>query len=87
MELRRGAKSAKELDVLEGLFKSIEYFPTKEEYYAAAGDLGRLLLRKGLSIRTLDLLIAQIAISNDVFLLTLDNRFTEIARHTALKLY
>jgi predicted nucleic acid-binding protein len=58
MELRRGAKTRKELDVLEELFSSIEYLPTREEYFTGAGDMGRLLLQKGISVGTVDLLIA-----------------------------
>ncbi len=86
-ELRRGAKSSKELDVLEALFNSIDYLPTKEEYFTASGDMGRSLLQKGVSVGTVDLLIAQIAIANDVSLYTLDSHFTAIARHTSLRLY
>jgi predicted nucleic acid-binding protein len=86
-ELRRGAKSKKELDVIEELFRSIGYVPMKEEYFAGAGDLGRSLLQKGLTIGTVDLLLAHIAIANNVSLFTLDNHFTAIARHTTLCLY
>lgn len=86
-ELRRGAKSGKELDVLEALFNSIDYLPTKEEYFTASGDMGRSLLQKGVSVGTVDLLIAQVAIANDVSLYTLDNHFITIARHTSLRLY
>jgi len=86
-ELFRGARSKKELDVLEGLFGSIGYVETKEEYFRDAGELGRLLLHKGITIGTVDLLIAQIALANDIALLTLDTHFGSIARHAPLRLY
>src|SRR3990172_9770050 len=65
-EMIRGAKSKKELDALDELFNSIEYIEMKEDYFRSAGDLGRLLLHKGITIGTVDLLIAQIAIKNNV---------------------
>ena len=86
-ELLRGGKTKKELDVLEELFHSIGYLPVKEEYFPKAGDLGRFLLQKGITVGTVDLLIAHIAIANNASLYTLDNHFTAIARHTTLRLY
>lgn len=86
-ELIRGAKSKKELDVLDELLNTIEYFETKKEYFKAAGNLGRLLLQKGITIGIVDLLIAQIAIENNVFLFTLDAHFNTIAHYTPLRLY
>ncbi len=86
-ELIRGAKSKKELDTLDELFKSIEHIETKEECFIDAGNLGRLLLQKGITIGIVDLLIAQIAIENNVFLFTLDAHFNTIAPYTLLRLY
>ncbi len=86
-ELLRGAKSKKELAALDELFNSIEYIEMKEDYFRGAGDLGRLLLHNGLTIGTVDLLIAQIAIMNNALLFTLDTHFTAIARHAPLQLY
>lgn len=86
-ELRRGAETKKELDVLDDLFRSIGYLPMKESYFAGAGDLGRLLLQKGITIGTVDLLIAQIALANDLALFTLDGHFTSISHHAPLRLF
>jgi predicted nucleic acid-binding protein len=86
-ELRRGAKFKRELDVIDDLHRSIEYLEMQEEYFAAAGDIGRSLLQKGITVGTVDLLIAQLAIAHDVPVLTLDAHFTAIARHARLKLY
>ncbi|MHB8846441.1 MAG: type II toxin-antitoxin system VapC family toxin [Nitrospirota bacterium] len=86
-ELRRGAKSVKELDVLDELFRSIEYLPMKEEYFNGAGDLGRHLMQKGISVGTIDLLLAHIAIETKFALYSLDNHFPTIAKHSLLRLF
>jgi len=86
-ELRRGAKSAKELEVLDELFRSIEYLPMKEEYFNGAGDLGRFLMQKGVSVGTIDLLLAYIAIETNAALYSLDHHFPAIAKYAPLRLY
>ena len=86
-ELYRGAKSKKETDAMEELMSSIECIGTREEYFQAAGKLGHVLMRNGITVGTVDLLIAQISIANDLTLFTLDTHFTAIARHSPLRLY
>jgi predicted nucleic acid-binding protein len=44
-------------------------------------------MRNGITAGTVDLLIAQISIANDLPLFTLDTHFTAIARHSPLRLY
>ena len=86
-ELIRGAKSKKEQAALDDLFRSIEYFETREEYFERAGKLGRMLSHKGITIATVDLIIAQIALENNAALFTLDAHFKLLARYAALRLY
>jgi predicted nucleic acid-binding protein len=86
-ELYRGAKSKKETDALEELLSSIECIGTKEEYFHAAGQLGHVLAQHGITVGTVDLLIAQISIANNLMLFTLDKHFATIARYTSLLLY
>jgi predicted nucleic acid-binding protein len=86
-ELFRGAKSKKETDVLEELLTSIECIMTRETYFLEAGQLGHTLTRRGITVGTVDLLIAQISIANDLMLFTLDKHFADIARHSSLRLY
>lgn len=55
--------------------------------YEAAADLYRLCRAKGYTVRsTVDCLIAQTCIRNDLFLLARDRDFEQIARCSALKL-
>lgn len=86
-ELLRGAKLKNEIEVLENLFKSIGYFTIKEEYFRPAGELGRSLMQKGITVGTVDLLIAQTAMENNAALFSLDSRFPSIARYSPLQLY
>ena len=86
-ELYRGAKSKRETDVLGELLTSIECIATKEEYFLMAGQLGRVLSPHGITVGTIDLLIAQISIANNLMLFTLDKHFAAIARHSSLRLY
>lgn len=85
-ELIRGAVSKTEIDVLDDLFSSIGSLETNEADFRSAGEMGRRLAVKGLAIGTVDLLIAQIALSHAVPLLTLDRHFDLIARHAPLRL-
>jgi predicted nucleic acid-binding protein len=86
-ELYRGARSKKETDALDELLTSIEYVAIKEEYFRAAGQLGHALAQRGITVSTVDLLIAQISIANNLALFTLDKHFDAIARNSVLRLY
>jgi predicted nucleic acid-binding protein len=86
-ELYRGAKSNRETDALDELLTSIECIETKEKYFYEAGRLGHILSQQGITVGTVDLLIAQISMANDMMLFTLDKHFTAIARLSLLRLY
>jgi len=86
-ELYRGAKSRKETNALDELLTSIECIETREEDFQAAGQLGYALAQQGITVGTVDLLIAQISIANNLSLFTLDKHFVPIARHSSLRLY
>jgi predicted nucleic acid-binding protein len=58
----------------------------KESTYLQAGELGYRLARKGQTMSTVDLLIAQIAIENGLSLMTYDDHFETIAGHSPLVL-
>jgi len=87
LELIRGAKATKEHKTLENLFQSITRFDEQSGSHFQAGHLGYTLARKGLTMGTVDLLIAQIAIDHNLLLFTQDHHFRAIAKHSALKLY
>lgn len=59
--------------------------PTREDHIEAA-ELRNLCRRKGLQIGTIDALLAQLCISNDLLMLSADEDFVNLARHVPLRL-
>ena len=86
LELLRGAKTNKEIKLVSELFETVEMVYQIPSTYSAAGKMGYDLARNGYTLSTVDLLIAQIAMENDLSLLTLDQHFAPIAEHFPLKL-
>lgn len=85
-EVLRGTRSSKDRELLRRHFEVLDFFDLKEEDYYEAAGLGSLLLAKGFTVKGMDLLIAQTAISHRSFLLQDDSDFLFIARHAPLKL-
>ena len=56
------------------------------ESYRLAGQLGYSIAKKGNTLGVVDLLIAQVAFENRLKLLTLDNHFKIIQKHSKLDL-
>ena len=86
LELYRGSRTKKEISILDDLFFSIEKIMEREETHKEAGLMGFELAKKGITIGTVDLLIAQLCLENDLTLFTLDQHFKIIASHYPLKL-
>lgn len=59
---------------------------TSLTHWMEVGELRRQLRRKGLTVTLPDAHVAQCALDLDALLLTRDAIFTEIARHTTLRL-
>lgn len=74
-ELRRGIKGSNEAATVLELLSACPSLETPEALWKEAGDLGRLAGRKGYTIKTLDLLIATIALTHGVPVLTADGDF------------
>lgn len=86
IELINGAKGKKELQVLENMFGVMEMFSEKESTHLNTGKLGYEIARKGYTLGVVDLLIAQIAMENNLSLLTMDEHFKIIAKYSELRL-
>jgi predicted nucleic acid-binding protein len=86
LELLRGAKTAKELIYVSELFETIEIVDQLPSTYRDAGKMGYKLAREGHTLSVVDLLIAQLAIENELQLLSLDKHFPIIAETFPLKL-
>jgi hypothetical protein len=86
LELIRGGKSQKELDVIMEMMGVVDLVEPGSETYIAAGEKGYSLARKGQTFSVVDLLIAQLALENNLALLSLDNHFKLLSKSFALKL-
>lgn len=68
-------------------FSVIPYRPCREDDWERAIALAWRLRDKGLTVPWLDVLIATIAIHDEVRLYAIDAHFEEIAKHSDLQLY
>jgi len=84
-EVFRGARNEKERRLLINHFEILEYIPLEKTDFLLAGNLGTTLRQKGLTVKTIDLLIAHLALKHKLTLLHDDSDFEFIARHTLLK--
>jgi len=79
-ELRRGLRSPAERRTLLPLLDGCHLLPQPDALWLDAGDLGFALARRGVTVKTLDLLIAAYALAHDVTLLTLDQDFRSMRK-------
>lgn len=85
-ELLQGLRRRDDFDRLQ---KRLEPFPLidpRREDYVEAARLRNRCESRGVQAGTIDFLISAICIQNDCFLLTTDEDFKAIARHSTLKL-
>ena len=74
-ELRRGLMSERERARVLPLLDACHVLPQPEQLWVEAGDLGFALRRRGVTSKTVDLLIATYALSHSATLLTADRDF------------
>lgn len=89
-EVLQGAKSDQEYERLKTYLSSQRFYPLRHplESYAAAARIYRDCRKQGVTIRsTIDCLIVQTALENDLFLLHNDSDFDAVARILPLKIY
>ncbi len=86
LELFRGAKTKRELNVISDLLETVHMVFESSSTHEDAGKMGYELARKGQTLAVVDLIIAQIALENDLSLLTLDKHFLTISESFPLKL-
>jgi len=77
-ELRRGLRSAAERRKVLPLLEACHLLDEPDDLWSEAGDLGFVLARKGVTVKTLDLLIAIYALKYNVPVLTSDADFAVI---------
>ena len=82
-EILQGAKDQKEYDKLKKYLKTMQFYDLKygTESFEKAAIINIKCRKVGISIRsTIDLIIAEIAIENGLYLLHRDNDYTNIAK-------
>jgi len=79
-ELRRGLRSAAERRKVIPLLDGCRELEQPTRLWEEAGELGYVLARKGLTVKTLDLLVATYALSHGVALLASDSDFDGMRR-------
>jgi predicted nucleic acid-binding protein len=77
-ELLQGVKHEKENQRLRVLLSSIHYLPTEDSDWMNAGKLAAQLRAKGLTLPLTDVLIATVALRNQVSVLTIDKHFQHL---------
>jgi len=80
VELRRGFRSEADRRRVIPLIEACHQLSQPELLWEEAGDLGFALGRRGVSVKTLDLLIATYALAHSVALLTKDRDFLLIQK-------
>ncbi len=84
LELLQGCKTQKEFDNLRTRLESLENCSLEDLIWERVYSFGFSLRRKGLSVPTLDILIAFLAIEKSYTLLHHDHHFRMIAEHSEL---
>jgi predicted nucleic acid-binding protein len=85
-ELVSGARQERQRAALVALVRDLPVHETTLDHWIAVGDLRRRLAESGIAVSTPDAHVAQCAIDRDAVLLTRDEVFRRIAKHSALKL-
>jgi predicted nucleic acid-binding protein len=85
-ELMQGAKSERELSVIGEFMEAFTIVDQTDQAWLKAGRLSYELKRKGKNVNLTDCYIAVLAQENDCAVLTLDQHFKDIRRHTGLQL-
>lgn len=79
-ELRRGLATDRERRVVLPLLEGCHQLSQPPELWAEAGDLGFALRRRGITAKTMDLLIAVYALSHSASILSADKDFAAMRK-------
>jgi len=79
-ELRRGLRSRRDRTSVLPLLEGCHLLEQPEHLWANAGDLGFALRRRGVNVKSLDLLIATYALAHEVPILSADSDFRLMRR-------
>ncbi len=86
VELYQGAKSDKEIRILDQLFQTIPYVEVTRSHYHHAGLIGQKAAREGKIFSSVDMILATVAHDEQLSLFSLDTHFREISHYCKLSL-
>lgn len=84
-ELVSGADTREKQSAIGDILQEAPVQETTLDHWIRVGELRRMLARKGVNVTVPDAHVAQCALDRDAILLSRDAVFTQIARHTALR--
>jgi len=87
VELIQGTRTEKERDNIKNRIKGLHLLQITDEHWHKTADFSFDLKRKGITVSTIDSLLAIVAISYNCRILHKDGDFDLIARHSSLKLF
>ena len=85
-ELIQGAKSEKEISVIEEFVNAFHLIDQSEDTWSKAGKLSYAMKRKGITANLMDCYLAVIAQENNCKILTLDRHFKDIKKFLRIEL-
>jgi predicted nucleic acid-binding protein len=85
LELLTGARSSREFRELKEDLEALKQLELSPSVWERAYKLGYDLRRAGLTIPTVDIMIAALALEYDCLLLHADRHFEQIAKHSPLQ--
>ena len=85
-ELISGATSQSQREAIGELLQDAPVHDTPLEHWLRVGDLRRKLAQKGITVTIPDAHVAQCALDRDAVLLSSDDVFRSIAKHSSLRL-
>jgi tRNA(fMet)-specific endonuclease VapC len=86
IELFQGARTSREIDVINQLLETIHYIEITRTHYHHAGQMSYEASRKGQIFSVVDLILAVVAHDEQLRLFTLDTHFKDISRFCPLLL-
>jgi tRNA(fMet)-specific endonuclease VapC len=86
VELYQGAKTQREIEILDQLFDTISYIDITRDHYHHAGTISQKAAREGKVFSAIDVILAVLAHDGGLSLFSLDRHFHDISRYCALSL-
>jgi predicted nucleic acid-binding protein len=87
LELYQGAGSTKDLKKLEEIIDVLEILQFEQKLWKECGELASKLKIHGFTVKTIDIIIAGIAMHNKCKIFSLDNHFVIISKYSNLELF